>query len=158
MSISASLELVFWVAIIVGVVVLYFRITPYWNQPTRLLNLSSSSLSSSDLEALVAIVFIAAVGVAAIQFIRSGGLKRLLETIGALAIEVDGRRTTIAAAARDSDLVARLLRQAVEAKLLSLDQRALAAENVDRTSVTAANDVAQMLRDALATRMRQRGI
>jgi hypothetical protein len=110
------------------------------------------------LEALITIVLIAAIGAAAIQFVKSGGLKRLLETIGALTIEVDGRRTTIAAAAGNDELIARLLRQAIETKLLSLDQKALAAENVDRTSVVAAQDVAQMLRDALATRMRQRGI
>ncbi|MEP7012071.1 MAG: hypothetical protein ABJC13_17235 [Acidobacteriota bacterium] len=154
---SGEIDFLLSVLVIVGGIAIYFALLSRLKNAFSLTRIISST-SPGELEALIAVVFIAALGVAAIQFIKSGGLKRLLEAIGAQPIEIQGRRTTIAAAANNHEFIAHLLRQAVETKLLSLDSRALAAENIPNTSANAAKDVAQMLRDALATRMRQQGI
>jgi hypothetical protein len=161
-DVSALLLLLLLVAIIVAAA--FWVITPSSTLSSRVNRSVSNSWSrsatssSGDFEALLSLILLAAMGAAIYQFVKSGGLKRLLELVGELPIEVDGRRTTIASAVVDHADIAQLLREAITVKLSALDRQALLAANVDKTSFTTANAVADMLRDTLAARMRQRGI
>lgn len=119
-----------------------------------------ASQSGSGIEALLGLLLLGAASVALYKFIQSGGLNRLLDRIGELPIEVEGRTTTIAAAINDED-IKRLFFEAIEKKLNG-DQGAWAATAtgpiIDVDSEPVASDIADMLRHAVEKRMRDRGI
>jgi hypothetical protein len=111
----------------------------------------------SGLEALFGLLVLGIAGAALYKFIQSGGLERLLNRIGELPIEVNGRMTTIAAAVNDEAEIRRLLLEAVQKRMSTLDDNG-AAPTIDIDNGTAARDIADMLRDAIGQRMRERGI
>lgn len=110
----------------------------------------------SGIEALFALLLIGMAGVALYKFIELGSLTRLLRRIGDLPLQVDGRTTTIAAAVKDDAYIRRLLLEAIQAKLNSVDGNE--PTTIDLDNEPGASDVAALLRDALQRRFRGRGI
>lgn len=133
--------------------------SPAIRKPTAPSSLASSS--GSGIEALLGLLLLGAASVALYKFIQSGGLTRLLNRIGDLPIEVEGRTTTIAAAINDEE-IRRLFFEAIEKKLNGVDQGAWAATAtgpiIDVDSEPVASDIADMLRRAVEKRMRERGV
>lgn len=113
--------------------------------------------TSDGLEAFLGFLLVAGLSVAALRFIAGGGLQRLMAGIGGLPIEVNGRRTTIAAAVADDQVLERLLREAIQAKLDGPEHQKFVAQ-ATQAPAEAANTVAEMLRQAVGERMRQRGV
>lgn len=125
--------------------------------PLRRRTASPTTASTSDLEAFLGFLLIAGLSVAALRFIAGGGLQRLMTRIGGLPIEVNGRRTIISAAVADDQLLERLLREAIQAKLSGSEHQKFVAQ-ATQAPAEAANSVAVMLRQAVGERMRQRGV
>lgn len=132
------------------IVLLIYLITRLWK-----LTIPRLDRFSSGLDDLFAVLVLGAIGVAAYRFIERGGLKKLMSDLGPQTINVHGQRTTIASAVDNYPEIQQLLRQALEKRLATLDEEEI--EDVDSTSAEAATDVAQMLREAVSKRMRERG-
>lgn len=136
--------------------------TPSRPQPvvtsTSLRQQRAASSSGSGLEALFGLLVLGMAGIALAKFIESGGLSRLLNRIGQLPIDVNGRATTIAAAVNDEAYVRTLLMEAIQKRFDTLDGAGSAGAATIDVDGAAAFDIAQLLRDSVERRMKDRGI
>jgi hypothetical protein len=144
--------------IIAVLIVISVVISRLLTAPLRGRTASPTTASTSDgFETLLGFLLIAGLSAAALKFIAGGGLQPLMKRIAGLPIEVNGRRTTIAAAVADDQLLERLLREAIQAKLSGTDHQKFVVQ-ATQAPTEAANSVAEMLRQAVGERMRQRGV
>jgi preprotein translocase subunit SecG len=125
---------------------------------TPQMNASHIPKSEGSLDSLLGLIGIGLVGYAAYKFIQSGGLKKLMEEIGRLTINVNGEYKTIHSAIREESFVENLLREAIQKKLRDVSAENQGLESLSENTPKAAADVANMLRDALEARMRRERI
>lgn len=125
--------------------------------PREIMRVSSHrTKQTSGFETLLGLLAIGVASAALFKFIESGGLTRLLNRIGNLPIEVNGRMTTIEAAVRDEAFVRSVLMDALEEKLAMTGQVEGSRTNIEDHD--AASDIAEMLRVGVERRMRERGL
>jgi hypothetical protein len=107
------------------------------------------------IEGLIGLLILGGLGLAAISFIKSGGLTKLLNEIGKIPINVNGEQKDIATALKDDTYVRDILREALLKKINEASRRERGLEMLSENTPQAATDVAQMLREALDTRMKR---
>jgi hypothetical protein len=112
----------------------------------------------SPIEAIIGLLILGGLGLAAINFIQSGGLKKLLDEIGKIRISVNGETKDIATALKDDTYIRDMLREALMKKINEASRRERGLELLSQNTPGAAADVAQMLREALDARMKRRRI
>jgi hypothetical protein len=98
------------------------------------------------------------VGFAAYKFIQSGGLQRLKDEVGKVPININGKSQSIATLTRNDSSIEEMLARAIERKIREVFERGEPIEHINQNTPRAAADVAQMLKDALESRMRKERI
>lgn len=126
--------------------------------PTRVTRIPPKSVDDPSIEAILSLVLLGVVGFAAYKFIQSGGLRRLNEEIGKLPVNLNGHRTSIAAAIREDSYLEQLLKSAIEKKMREVFEAGRPIESLENETPKAAADVASMLQDAIEARMRREGL
>lgn len=103
---------------------------------------------------LIGFFTIGLLGVSAYKFVQSGGLARLLEEVGKLTINIDGEYKNISTAIKENSRLEGLLKDAIQKKLTTVYEKDHGLESLTQNTTTTANEVAQMLRNALEVRLK----
>lgn len=114
--------------------------------------------SAPPVEGIIGLLLLGAVGFAAYKFIQSGGLQHLKDEVRKVPISIDGKSQSIATLTQNDSSIEEMLARAIERKIREVFERGEPIETLNQNTPRAAADVAQMLKDALESRIRKEGI
>lgn len=123
------------------------------NKLTSVRRLEKPLVEPFPIEGLIGLLLVGGLSLAALKFIQSGGLKKLLQEIGKIPINVNGQQKDIATALEDDAFVRDMVLKILMKKVDDASHRERGIQALSENSHQAAADVAQMLREALDARM-----
>lgn len=124
---------------------------PKNTKPTRV---SSKTPPPSDgLDALFTVLAVGAAGFVAYQVIKA-----ITQEVGKMPININGQYQSIATASKNNSFINELLREIVQKKVGDGSSIRNGLNDPSNNPHKAAEDIAQMLRDAVEARMRSRGL